>query len=73
MVDSSEAAGDNTTSKASFAQIGDPLELNHFYEWNDYTDEIIDCDEEKATENADIVEGELMSLPAILSEQEYAD
>ncbi len=71
MVESSASPSDNT--KVSFAQIGDPLELHHFYEWNDYTEEITDCDEEKATENADIVEGELMSLPAILSEQEYAD
>jgi len=47
------------------------LELHHFYEWNDYTERNADCDEEKATENADVVEGELESLASILTEQEF--
>ena len=51
---------------------GEPLELHHFHEWNDYVEEDPSCDEEKATENADIVEGELMSLESILTEQEYS-
>ena len=54
-----------------FAEMGQPLELHHFYDWNDYTEEDPECDEEKAQENADIVEGELESLSAILSEKEY--
>lgn len=54
-----------------FAEVGNPLELHHFYNWNDYTEEDPECDEEKAQENADIVEGELEALASILSEQEY--
>ena len=55
----------------SYPKIGDKLELKHFYEWNNYTEEEPECDEEKAQENADIVEGELESLASILTEQEY--
>ena len=51
-----------------FAQIGEPLELHHFYMWNDYTEEDPECDEEKATENADMVEGEIESISSILTE-----
>ena len=45
--------------------------MHHFFEWNDYTDDAPDCDEEKAQENADLVEGELESLDSILTEKEY--
>ena len=31
-----------------FAVMGQPLELHHFYDWNDYTEEDPECDEEKA-------------------------
>ena len=55
----------------TFAETGQPLELHHFYQWNEYTEEDAECDEEKATENADIVEGELESLSSILTEHEY--
>lgn len=55
----------------TFAQDGEPLELHHFYDWSTYTGDVEECDEEKATENADIVEGELESLASILNEHEY--
>jgi len=55
----------------SFPEIGAPLELHHFYEWNAYTEADPSCDEEKAAENRDIVEGELESLASILTELEF--
>ena len=67
MVESSNTANNSMT----FAEVGEPLELHHFYMWNEYTEEDTECDEEKATENADIVEGELESLASILTEHEY--
>ena len=35
-------------SQIASANVGEPLELHHFYRWNDYTDEVAECDEEKA-------------------------
>ena len=52
--------------------MGELVELHHFYVWNEYTEEAPECDEEKTTENADIVEGELESLASILTEHEYS-
>ena len=62
----------NDTDQLSFGKVGEPLELHHFYLWNDYTEADPECDEDKATENADIVEGELESLASILTEHEYS-
>ena len=45
--------------------------MHHFHEWNDYTEDDDACDDEKAQENADMVEAEFESLSAILTEQEY--
>ena len=61
----------NDNEQLSFGKVGELLELHHFHLWNDYTEADCECDEEKATENADIVEGELMSLESILTEDEY--
>ena len=67
MVESNDA----DSAGPSHADLNEPLELHHFHEWNDFTEEEPECDEEKATENCEIVESELESLPAFLTEQEY--
>lgn len=61
----------NTIKRAKFAEVGEMIELHHFHNWNEYTDEDAECDDEKATENADVVEGELESLESILTPHEY--
>ena len=63
----------NSITDSKFGINDQPLELHHFYQWNDYTEEDPeDCDAEKVAENADIVEGEIESLAAIMNETEYS-
>ena len=31
-----------------YPQLDEPLEIQHFYDWNEYTEEEPECDEEKA-------------------------
>lgn len=36
------------TSSSNYPRLGEPLELHHFFKWNDYTAEVAECDQEKA-------------------------
>ena len=32
---------------SNYPRLGEPLELQSFFKWNEYTEEVVECDEEK--------------------------